>query len=254
MKYQSPIYVILLLLQINTSAQVDYLVNTKGDTVKGAIRLQMVGNIEQANVKGLKRESFQALNIREVFLKGVHYKPVQHAGTIKLMQIITDGYLSLLAFQPQGILNYDGRLLQKRDGSVLEVPSLGFKKQMAAFLQDNEKLSGEIKNGDLDRGDLSKIISSYNDYIIGKTKTQETLSKIAVTQKSKLELLNDFRMDIEKTELEAKQDLLDMVVEVEGKVKDNKPLPNYLTQGLSDRLANQAELKKKLEVLLEGLK
>ena len=102
----------ILLFPLVISAQSDYLVNTRGDTLKGTIRFQMVGNLEQASVKGLKKETYVATAVRRVYLKGIHYKPVQFSGTIKFMQIISDGYLSLLAFQPQGVMNYDGRLLQ----------------------------------------------------------------------------------------------------------------------------------------------
>ena len=246
--------IIFMLLPFCISAQADYLVNTRGDTLKGQISFQLVGNLEQALVKGVKRETFSAVVVREVFLKGNRYKPVQYAGTIKFMQIISDGYLSLLAFQPQGIMNYDGRLLQKRDGSVLEVPSLGFKKQMSSFLKDHDPLAKKITDGTLDRKDLDKIISEYNQFIAGKTNAVAVQSKIEMKQKSKLELLNDLKTEIDITALESKADVMDMLADVEEKIKGNKPLPNYLVQALKGRISNQALVQSKFEILMEALK
>jgi hypothetical protein len=259
---------LILLLPFGISAQSDYLVNNRGDTVRGTIRFQMVANLEHVSVKGLKKENYLATAVRRVCFRGVHYKPVQFSGTIKFMQIITDGYLSLLAFQPQGVMNYDGRLLQKRDGKMMEVPTLTFKRQMAAFVQDYAGLAQRIEDGEFSRNELGKIISEYNEFISSKTGTVETkanpidpevatqnqISPPDEKQKTKMNLLTDLKTEIQKTEMESKGDVLDMVVSVEERIKENKTVPNYLLQGLSERLANQAALKKKLELLVEAIK
>lgn len=243
---------ITFLLSIPTVglAQSDYLINTKGDTLRGKISFSHVGKIEQAVVKGTKKTSVAGTSVREIFLKGVYYKPVQFAGAIKFMQIITEGYLSLLAFQPEGLMNYDGRLLQKKDGAIMEVPSLGFKKQMSNFLKDNDPLAIKIQNGTLGRGDLDAIISEYNSFISGKTATSKTQNQLITKQKSKLDLVADLKSEIEKSGMEGKQNALDMMVDVEGKIKSNSEIPTYLTNGLKEILKGNTDLLSKLETLL----
>jgi preprotein translocase subunit SecE len=236
------------------NAQTDYLINTRGDTIRGQISFLQLGTIDQVQVKGAKRQSISAVQVREVYLKGKRYKPVQFAGAIKFMQILTEGYLSLLAFQPPGLMTFDGRLLQKRDGVAMEVPSLGFKKQMSNFIKEYDEMAKQITDGTLDRKDLDKIISGYNEFISGKTASVKAQSQLAEKQKSKLELLDELKSEIEKTEMPNKQDALDMVADVGEKINGNKPLPNYLVQLLKSKVSNQTALEGKLNLLLEGLK
>jgi hypothetical protein len=233
-------------------SQSDYVINTKGDTIRGKISFSQYGKIDQAVVKGNQKATVPGTSIREIFLKDVRYKPVQFAGAIKFMQIKTEGYLSLLAFQPEGLMNYDGRLLQKKDGAILEVPSLGFKKQMSAFLKDHEKLEAQIKDGTLGRNDLDKIISEYNSFIIGKTTSAMTQNQLITKQKSKLDLLADLKNEIGSKEMGSKQTALDMLADIEGKIKSNSDIPSYLTNGLKEILKGNSDLLDKLETLLNA--
>ena len=241
------------ILPLGLIAQRDYLVTVKGDTVTGQISLQQFGTVEQALVKRDKREIFSAINVREVFLKGIRYKPLQYAGVIKFMQILSDGYLSLLAFQPQGIMNYDGRLLQMRDGRMLELPTLGFKKQMSNFLKDNESLVTKIQDGTLDRKDLDKIIAEYNGAITAKKVSNEVQSQITMKQKSSLELLTDLKTEIEKSDLVSRLDVLDMMADLEEKIKSNKTVPAYLLKGIKSSLETKPGLLAKFDELIKVL-
>jgi len=233
-------------------AQTDFLVNTKGDTLRGQISFQQVGQIEQALVKGKKRETISAIYVREVFLKGNRFKPVQFSGTVKFMQVLTEGYLSLLAFQPQGIMNYDGRLLQMRDGRSIEAPTIGFKKQMINFLKDCPALTAQIQEGTFDRKDLDKIIAYYNGYISEKTVSVQAQAKSEFKQTSKLEILSALKTEIEKSELESKQDALDMLLDMEEKIKGNKTIPPYLSKALKNSLGSRVDWIGKVEEILTG--
>ncbi len=234
-------------------AQPDYLVNTRGDTLRGQISLQKIAKVDQAVVKGVKKEAVSAIQVREVWLKGVRYKPVQYTGTISFMQILSEGYLSLLGFQQPGLMSYDGRLLHKRDGAMLEVPTLGFKKQMANFLKEDEGLAKQIQDGTLDRKELDKIIAEYNSFISGRTITAQVQTKIDQKQKSKLELLSDLKTELGKIELDSKADVLDMIADVEEKIKSNKPVPAYLINALKSSLESKSDLKIKLNEFIGAL-
>jgi hypothetical protein len=245
---------ILILLQSATLfGQADYLIVTKGDTLRGQIVFQQTGQVEQATIKGDKRETFSAIYVREVFLKSIRYKPVQYDGVVRFMRILNDGYLSLLAFQPKGLMNYDGRLLQKRDGRVLEVPTLSFKKLMSNFLKDHSVLAEQISNGTLGRGDLDSIIMNYNAFIAGQSRTTQSTQTTDSKAISKLDLLLSLKLEVEKTEFDSKPDAQDMIADAEEKIKSNKPLPNYLVKALKNSLDYRPNLAAKLEDLLKSL-
>jgi hypothetical protein len=234
-------------------AQKDYLVTVKGDTLTGKVMVQQNGNIEQVLIKVDRRQTFPATAVREILMRGDRYKPVQFSGAIKFMKIITDGYLSVLGFQPPGIMYYDGRLLQMRDGRLLEVPTIGFKKQMSNYLKDYTELATKIEEGDLDRKDLDQIVNEYNAFISSKTTTLQVQAKTETVQRSKLEMLSDIKKSVEQSSMDPKQDLIDMMLELEGKIKDNKQAPAYLLKLISDRLQILPDLSAKFDELVKQL-
>lgn len=243
--------ILLLLLSFTMYAQ-DYLVTTKGDTVKGAISFQLNGKIEQALIKGTKRETIASVATRVVVAKGKRYKPVQFNSQVLFMEILTEGYLSLLAFQPPNIMAYDGRLLQKRDGKILEVPTIGFKKQISNYLSDFPDISTQIQNGELNRTDLDEIITQYNNFITGKTETQKEQTQTALNQLSKSEMLKTLQADIEKSDLALKQDALDILLDWGQKIQEGKPIPTYLQKALKTSVDMRSEFILRIDELAKN--
>lgn len=245
-------FVILFFILLGTSAfSQDYLITHRGDTLKGSITFQAMGKIEMATVKGKTRETISAINTREAVKKGKRFKPVQFNGEIVFMEILTDGYVSLLAFKPPNVMAYDGRLLQKRDGRVTEVPALGFKKILSNFFSDYPDLVDKIKTGDYSQKDLSEIINSYNSFISDKTIATQAQDQLESTQQSKLELINSLRSEIEKSELPEKQDAIDMLNELMDKIKANKPILPYMIKSLSSALESRKDLIDMLKEITE---
>jgi hypothetical protein len=227
----------------------DYLITTKGDTLKGSIVFQLNGKIESATVKGQKRETISAIGVREVKMKSRRFKPVQFNGSVLFMEILTEGYLSLLAFQPPNLLSYEGRLLQKRDGKILEVPTLAFKRQMVAYLSDYPKLSKMIQADELDRKDLNEIIKQYNDFILGATENQNAQVKIESNQRSVLESIELLKSEIEKSDLPLKQDALDILADWAEKIKNKKTAMPYMIKSLNAALEPRNDLLEKLNAI-----
>lgn len=237
------------LLSTNALLAQDYLITTKGDTLKGPIVFQLNGKVESATVRGEKRETISAIGTREAIVKGKRFKPVQFNGSVLFMEILTEGYLSLLAFQPANLRSYDGRLLQKRDGQLLEVPSLGFKRFVSAYVSDYPDLATKIKDGALDSKDLNEIISQYNNFISGKTETSKAQDKIASAQQSKVELLNSLKTEIENSSLPLKQDASDIITDWLEKIKKEKPPMPYMLKALRTALEPRQDLLDKIEGL-----
>jgi hypothetical protein len=246
----------LILLSVLFSATAahtqDYLVTNKGDTLRGNITLQLNGKIETAVVKGEKRMSVSAINTRIISLEGKIYKPIQFNSNIQFMQIVVDGYLSLLAFQQPNVMSYDGRLLRKRDGKQIEVPSLGFKKHMSSFLSDYEALASKIQEGELGQKDLQDIIKQYNDFISGNSGTPMPVeSKTQSTQEiTKLDLLKALRSEVEKSDIASRQDALDILTDWQEKMQNGKPVMPYMLKALKSALSSREDLLTKLDEML----
>lgn len=135
----------------------------------------------------------------------------------------------------------------------MEVPNLTFKKSMQEFLQDCQTVRDQIKSGELGRKHLDTLITLYNNCIDQNTKqtARATVSTTAVkTSLAELEML---RGKIEISALTSKQDVLDLVKDIDTKQKGNQAIPNYLIEGLKGYLLN-TEYKEDLEKLIEALK
>jgi hypothetical protein len=236
---------LLSLVSFLATSQSDYVVTTTGDTLKGKISFQQIGNIEQVVIKGEKRKTLSSIQVRMASLKEEVYKPIQFSGTIQMMKVLTEGYLSLLAFQPPGIMNYDGRLLMLRDGRNLEVPSIGFKKHVSALLSDDPELADQIKDGDMDRKDLDEIIQQYNSFIENKTVAEANQQTLDIKQKSKIESLDEIISEIKQSDLKSDAELFEMLNEVKDKIANEKSIPQYLSNAIHEKLNKLPELATK---------
>ena len=244
---------VVFLISLSATAQEDYAVTQRGDTLRGRVNFQQVGKIEQVSVKGETKHNLSSIQVRMASLKGKIYKPVQFSASVQMMEVMIDGYLSLMAFRPPNLMSYDGRLLLLRDGRALEVPSLGFKKYVSKFLSDDPELAEKIDHGDLDRKDLDKIVADFNSFVGKKTQILRERTEVVENQKSKLEMIDELRVEIEKSDIDAKKDLLDMLVEMKDKIANQKSVPAYLSNALKENLKAKPALLEKFEKLLSDL-
>jgi len=230
--------------------QSDYLVTTRGDTVSGKITFQRTGRIEQAQVKAEKKAYYSAMDVLDVFMRGDHYRPIQFSGSVLFMKVLVDGYLSLLAFQPNGNMNYDGRLLQKKDATTFEIPNIGFKKNITKYLSEDEALVSKIDEGKYDRGDIDKIVSEYNARISSRSELKQAEVKQAVEERGKLDLLDSFQSGVEQADIVEKADLLEMIKDLREMIKDNRSVPSYLSKSIREKVEKDESLVKMLDELL----
>ncbi len=253
MKYL--LLVCLIYTSITTSnAQQDYLISIKGDTLYGEIKLLSSTSPEQVQlIQDKKRQNFHPLQAREFTLDGNTYRSVKNYDTYQFMILLKDGFLSLYAYKMDRQSTFDGRLLVKKDGSVLDLPNIGFKRKMAAFLSDCQPVVDKVEQSEFGRNDIELIITSYNDCLNEKT----ALSKSPVlTSESKPSfdsaeiLLVKLR---QSQDFENKADAIAMVEDIKSKLQRNEKIPTYLQEGLKNILAKQESLQEPLENLISTL-
>jgi hypothetical protein len=258
MKKKSSFTVFLFLLTATLSAQ-DYLVTTKGDTVKGKAKILSFDPLDRVMMTGTNKQTFTAIQVRHLNMGNENLRPVRRENSIRFMKVIKPGYLSLLAFQPAGMGGWDGRYLSKVDGSGIEVPNLTFKKTMGKFLEDCPAIQEKLDKGELAKRDLEKIIDLYNACIQSKSDEKianRTVEKKPVEKIENLEKVVAIKNLIEKVnkgDFLSKEDASDLLKDVLKKVEKGERIPNYLTEGLKSYLGN-TPLNTDLENLLELLK
>lgn len=233
--------------------QSDYVITVKGDTLYGTPKILSYDIVDRVQlIADKKKKTYTAIEVKEVYLKNEIYHSIRHNDRYVYMKLLKSGYLSLYGFRIEKQFAYDGRYLVKRDGGALEVPNLAFKKSMVEFMQDCQSVSDQIKSGELGRKKIDTLIDLYNNCIDENTRQKAMTNTTVAADEISLPALEDLRAKIEKSDLSSKQDVLDLIKDIDGKVKSNQAIPNYLIEGLKGYLVN-TQYKEDLEKLIAAL-
>lgn len=236
---------LVLLFQVftvyNTIAQ-DFLLTTRGDTIQGKIKPLLYGAEKkvQVNTGDKKKVVYSMFDTRYYHYDNEDYYPVKGPNGYTFMKLVKSGYLSVYAFQLPGQLSYDGLMLVKRDATSMEVPNLGFRRHMSAFLEDCAKVSGKIDRGELDKKDLVRIVEEYNQCV----ENQEPEPVPVQHAGGKWDDLENAVRN--HADFEEKNTALDMITEIKNKMRNSERVPPFLINGLKQVLADQPELQNEL--------
>lgn len=242
--------IVLVLVGYCALAQTDYLVTSKADTIKGDIKLMSYDKIDRVQISNNgKKEVYTALQLLLVSMDNVNYKPIQKENTIRLMQVLKSGYLSLYAFNFPNQYLFDGRYMVKLDGSAMEVPNISFKKIMANFLKDCSEVSEKIKKGELGKSDINTIIDEYN---ICVANLKPATNAIATSEE--LKALQNLSAKVRELNFDTKEDALDILKDMQSKLEKKEKVSNYLIGGLETALKDQSALTEDLTKLIDLLK
>jgi hypothetical protein len=249
-------FLAFMLISSAAGAQTNYLITSKADTLYGKIRILSYDLIDRVQIETAgKKEMFTALQVLKVEIDSQVYKPIQQDRKVMLMKLLKPGYLSLYAFRLPDKNVYDGRFLVRLDGTSLEVPNIGFKKILGTFLEDCEEIANQVKNGDLVKKELDKIIDDYNLCVNNKSKAQPSVvAEPVLIQNDKTTAIESLIKKIEAEDFPAKKDALDLLQDIQTKAGKNETIPNYLSEGLKSYLNNVPSLTDDLNKLLELLK
>ncbi|MBL0744950.1 hypothetical protein [Chryseolinea lacunae] len=221
----------------------DYLVTTKGDTIRGEIKPQTFGADKKVQVVGSdkKKTIYPMFQIRNYRLKDATYQPVKGPDGYAFMKVVKGGYLTLFAFQLPNQVAYDGQYLMKKDGRGTEVPNLTFKKIMKNFLEDCPSVVDRIETGDLGKKELLTIVDEYNACIQVKTVDH---SRIVASKAEAEKKISAWDVLEEKVKAEAdfsgKSNALEMIQDIKGKISRGEKIPNFLLEGLKSSLTQDA--------------
>lgn len=245
-------FLLLLLLSYQIGyAQNEYVVTTKGDTIKGKIKYLNFGlekKVQVTTPEGKKNVYVVTQTIAFKLGSDIYY-PVRHNEIYTYMKLIKQGYLGLYSFQLPNQTSWDGRYLLKKDGKGIEVPNLGFKRMLNQFLIECPVVTARISSGELPKSKLNDIIDEYNSCIDSKT-----VKRLVAAESSKVNSWNVLESQVRTLDtFEQKTNALEMIAEIKSKINQGERVPNFLTEGLRDSLKDQPTIKDVLEKALAEL-
>lgn len=223
----------------------DLLITAKGDSLSGKVKIIVNGYDKRAQLTSADKEkkTFSILQVKALVIDNESYETIKFSDSYHFMKVLKTGYLSLYGFQMDKQLTFDGRYLQKKDGQGIEVPNLGFKKNVSRFLDECVEVSSKISEGTLARKDLDTIIDEFNACIT-RNSTPKVSAQVPLdaTANTKLKNWNTLQEQVEASSLEGKSDVLDMIKEIKNKVSKGESLPKFLIDGLKASLTSDAAL------------
>ncbi len=249
----------LLTLGTLASAQSDYGITLKGDTLKGRVRILTYDQLDRVQiVTDDGKKNYSALEVRTLRIAGVTYHTIKYDKGFRYMRLIKDGFLSLYGFRMPNQSTYDGQYFVKKDGSALEMPNLTFKKSLSVFLSDCPEVNERIKSGDLGRKDIDKIVDRYNSCLQFKTERRVEEPKVAPVTEIESEQMIAVNAIINKAEaatnLENKSDIIDLLKDLRSKIARNEILPNYILKDIKNQLGQNPDFAAEVEKLLSLVK
>lgn len=255
-----PILLIILAASYGNTAhaQDDYVVTLKGDTLRGKVKYFAYEGVRYAGAKTKyiqltpengKKSTHQVLQTVGFRMNGEIYHTIKYYDGYTFMKLIIGGYLSLYKYQMENQTSWDGPYLVKKDGSVLDVPNLGFKKRVSQFLADCPNVVNNIESGTLGKTELLKIVNDYNACTTPKTNPAPSAKNSPGS-----ETWNSLTMEVKALpDFDKKSDALEMIREIQNKVVNNETVPAFLIRGLKDALEHQSAIQEQLEKALATL-
>lgn len=253
------IFIILafVLTYSTTSAQSDYVVTIKGDTLWGKLKYFTYNGVKYAGNSSKhvqltpavgKKSTHEILQTIAFRMDNEIYHTIKFDQGYTFMKLIKSGYLSLYSYQMENQTSWDGRYFVKKDGKLLDVPNIGFKKRVSRFLADCPSVVSDVESGVLGRSDILKLMDEYNACANLKDNLPLAKKSPAGDAWEKLETEVKALPDFDK-----KTDAIEMIREVISKLSRKETIPSFMINGLKDALKDQTSIKETLDQAIDKL-
>ena len=231
----------------------DYVVLNTQDTLRGKVKMLSYDLLDRVQVQAERKQALTALQVRVVYTAGVLYRPVQQANAVRFMQELQPGYLSYYAFRIGNSNRFDGRLLQLASGGQIELPNIGFKKQMTEFLKECPSVAELVNTGKLIRNDIDSIVVLFNRCIQERTQNRALEPQPPVAPAVSADL-SRLQQELSEADFSGKKDAEDMLADIIKRTGNKENLPNYLIEGFTGLLSSQPELLEQWNKIKDSLK
>lgn len=238
---------ILCLFVATLSFSQDYVITLKSDTLKGDVKLlsyDLMDRVQLTHDK--KKTTYTALQVRRASIKGEQFAPVKYDNAIRMMKVMSAGFLSLYGHRIQGQANYDTKILVKTGANTIEVPNIGFKRFVGDMVEDCPAVSDRVKNGDFDRNNVVEMVDAYNDCI--KDANERRLQSSRENSPT-ADLIEQMKTKVSASDLANKSEVNDLLNSIAEKLKKKESVPSYMKEGLKGYIGSREDLKGDMEQL-----
>ena len=257
MKKRLLVALIISLTTLGFSQDIDQVITLKGDTISGKVIIStsdpVVQTISIKNDTG--RNIFKVYEVKVVTKGDDIYRTIKIDGKYQLGLVVKEGYLSLYRYvssDPSAQNDFTESILIKRDGDHRVVPKLGFRNQMKDFLGDCETVEQSLNDKMYGRGELIKLIEDYNKCLEEKTQAISRGETTTNLNPDKTLLIKTLISQIKSDQtIQDRESLLEMLHDLDFKLKRNNPIPNYLKSALEEAVKNNTGFTEQLNKILE---
>ena len=231
------LFILLMLVYQCANAQ-DYILTTRGDSLVGEVKALNYSREKKVQIiTGEKeKQNFSLFEVREFSSDEEIYHPVKGETGYVFMKLIQPGYLSLYAYQLENQTRFDGLFLKKADGEGMVVPNLGFRKYMSQFREDCPDVSERVKEGELDKKNISDMITAYNACIADRTINHDQIIARHEERSEKINAWDSLEGKVRDMQFAEKNNALEMIAEIKNKIARRETIPNFLVEGLRNAL------------------
>lgn len=238
----------LLLVSLSPALAQDYVVTTRRDTVRGSLTIHSNPTADRVVVvQPNGKTDYAAYQVLRIWMDSVLYQPVRTTEAFRFMRIARGGMVSLCYARQSPGTPYNIPYLVKISGESMEVNALRFKKTTSRFLSECNSIRQKIEEESLGRNDLDKIVEGYNRCL-----EQQTTVAFTTSEDPKLSALNAFNKKVSK-DTAIPSEVTEILKDLFMKVKEGKPVPQYLAEGLRTSLKDFPAYAQDVESLLAVL-
>lgn len=232
------LFLLFMLVYQCASAQ-DYVLTNRGDSLAGEVKPLLYGPEKKVQIttSDRKKTTLTLFQVKSYSHDGEIFHPVKSESGYVFMKVLKAGYLSLYAFQQENQTRFDGLFLQKRDGSSLVVPNLGFKKYLSKFLDDCADVADRIKAGEFGKSELPAVVDNYNQCVNNRTVDHTKKIDDQNIRASKVGAWDTLEERVKSKEFPQKTDALEMISEIRRKIRQQEKIPNFMLEGLKNSLS-----------------
>ena len=248
-------FLLVILFTAKTFSQSGYIITTTGDTLHGEIKVlgfSSTGHDKLILQVDKEKTAYSSLEAVRYVIDGEMYETIKHNGQYKYMRKISTGYLSVYKFRPEDSYQYSGTLLVKADGDQMELPNIGYKRQMLQFLGDCEEVTKKLEEKQYKKTTFDSLVRDYNACIQAKTdQYQENI--LPKTDPETVRLITSLKEQATHLDPEKREEFLDLLQNIENRLNAGENIPGYLKGSLQSFSEEISELKINIEQLLNSL-
>ncbi|WP_109832520.1 hypothetical protein [Reichenbachiella versicolor] len=231
----------------------NWVINLKGDTIRARMYIDMRDKYDHDRIR-VKADSgkftMMPWQIKRAHLNGFDYIPIKLNQKQQFGEVVSEGFLSLYHVRGtdgETSTQFIQKVLVKRTGEQLMVSLLTFKRVTKKFLEDCVVNSKVEEAGNYKIKNIQEIVNEYNSCMDNRT--------VALFTKEDVDKdIADFKVLIQRireSQIADKEDLVEMINDVQGKVNIGKNVPTYLINSIHSILNQDDKLSQEFNKLLE---